>query len=285
MYYSVLIPEPDVSKKETGPFYYEFTMISGITDILSSFRPVGLDKLDKVRLMDRVDTKYILPVYKIPEFLERLDGDGRVLEINGERIFDYHTVYLDTSDYSFFNQHVTGRTGRSKVRYRTYVNSGITFLEVKMRKDGNRTIKWRIENSLTSENKCDNEGLEFLSRHIPGEKLSISPVISNEFRRVTFVNPEFNERMTLDFNLSYGSNGPTRFNIPGLAILELKKYSGLSRSKATAILKDMGLHPTGFSKYCVGVAVLCNPPKKNIIKTKLLLINKIENEYSSRHIY
>jgi len=260
-------------------------MIPGIADIFNSFRPVGLDKLDNVRLMDRVDTKYILPVFKIPEFLERLDGDGRVLEINGERIFDYHTVYLDTSDYSFFNQHVTGRTGRSKVRYRTYVNSGITFLEVKMRKDGNRTIKWRIENCLTSENKCDNEGLEFLSRHIPEEKLSISPVISNEFRRVTFVNPEFNERMTLDFNLSYRSNGPARFDMPRLAILELKTFSGLSGSRAAAILKEMGVHPIGFSKYCVGVAVLCNPPKKNIVKTKLLLINKIENEYTNRRSY
>ena len=133
--------------------------------------------------------------------------------------------------------------------------------------------------------KNENEGLGLLSRHIPEEKLSISPVISNEFRRVTFVNPEFNERMTLDFNLSYRSNGPARFDMPRLAILELKTFSGLSGSRAAAILKEMGVHPIGFSKYCVGVAVLCNPPKKNIVKTKLLLINKIENEYTNRRSY
>ena len=103
-------------------------MTPGPFSILKSYGPIRLDEMDNVRLMNRVDIKYLMHVQRIPEFLKMLDGAYRVLEINDERIFLYNTIYLDTSDYVFFSQHVTGRYIRSKVRYRTYLNSGCTFL-------------------------------------------------------------------------------------------------------------------------------------------------------------
>ena len=154
---------------------------------------------------------------------------------------------------------------------------------MKKKTAGNRTIKWRIENCLTPDNNCDSEAIEFLHRHFHGEELSLQPVISNEFRRITFVSREMNERMTLDLNLSFRRNGSVIYDLPGIAIIELKKDSLSSRSGAAAILRDLSVHPTSFSKYCIGVSSLCNVPKKNVLKPKLLLINKIENEYNLRN--
>jgi len=251
------------------------------SDILKTFIPVGLDEMDNVRLMNRVDIKYVMSAHKIPEFLKRLDVEYRVLEINDERIFSYKTVYLYTKNYLFYTQHVTGRPQRSKVRYRTCLDSGNTFLEVKKKTSGNRTMKWRIENHPSADNNCDSEAMEFLGRHIHEEDLSLQPVIINEFRRITFVRQEMNERMTVDFNLSFRCNETDSFYLPGIAILELKKEYFSARSCAAGILKDLYVYPTSFSKYCVGVSALCNVPKKNLIKSKMLLINKIENEFNS----
>ena len=106
-------------------------MISEITNILNSFAAVSLEGMDNVRLMDRIDTKFVLPAQQILDLLELMTEKYRVLEINGHRISSYDTTYLDTPDYMFFNQHVTGRIERSKIRFRNYNSTGITFLEIK----------------------------------------------------------------------------------------------------------------------------------------------------------
>lgn len=256
-------------------------MTGVILPILDSFCPIGLSEMDNIRLMNRIDTKYLAPVCKIPDLLKKMDGKYRVLEIKGERISSYNNIYLDTGDFDFFSQHIRGIPGRCKVRFRTYLNTGNTFLEIKKKKAGNRTVKWRIENRLTAENNCDSEAMAFLDRYLQGEELSLHPVISNEFRRVTFAGREPDERMTIDFDLSYRCNGSGLFDLPGIAIIELKKNSFPARSDAAEILKNLSVRPTGFSKYCMGVSALCNVDKKNILKPKFMLINKIINENDS----
>lgn len=256
-------------------------MTLDIYSTLKSFDPVGLGDIDKVRLMNRVDTKYLLSSARIPELLERMDGDYSILEINGERMFSYNTTYLDTQDYLFFGQHVTCRPERYKVRYRTYVSSGTTFLEVKHKTNKKRTIKWRIENCLTDLDTMDSAALEFINRHVPGELQTLKPVLRNEFNRITFIGKETEERITLDMNLSFTDNGLHHISLPSVAVIELKKDNLSVKSTAANILKDLSGHPCGFSKYCVGVSILCDAPKKNMVKSRLLLINKIENEISS----
>lgn len=256
-------------------------MTDEILTSLEFFCPIGLSEMDNIRLMNRIDTKYLIPVCRIPELLKRMDGNYRVLEIKGERISSYNNIYLDTPDFVFFSQHIRGIPGRCKVRFRTYLNTGKTFLEIKKKTSGNRTVKWRIVNRLTAENNCDSEAMGFLDQYLQGEELSLQPVISNEFRRITFVDKEMNERMTLDFDLTYRCNGSGLFDLAGIAIIELKKNSFPSRSNTATILKNIPVRPTGFSKYCIGVSALCNVEKKNILKPKFMLINKIRNENDS----
>jgi hypothetical protein len=46
----------------------------------------------------------------------------------------------------------------------------------------------------------------------------------------------------------------------------------------------MSIYPAGFSKYCIGTALLNNSLKKNILKPKLLKIKSIENESFKSYI-
>ncbi|MBK7132569.1 MAG: hypothetical protein IPH69_07020 [Bacteroidales bacterium] len=66
--------------------------------------------------------------------------------------------------------------------------------------------------------------------------------------------------------------------MPYIAIDELKKEGHSASSPFNDNLKNMGIHPTGFSKYCIGSAILNDSLRKNRLKPKLLKLNKIENE-------
>ena len=253
---------------------------SRITDILCSFSTVHLEEMENVRLMDRVDTKYILSVSGLPDIMERMNGNYRVLDINKERSFRYDTTYLDSSDFMFFNQHVTGKLERNKVRFRKYETTGTTYLEVKKRTNKKRTKKWRIENILADNNSCDENAIEFIKAYIPLNSHILKPVLTNTFRRITFVGSAFNERITIDYDLSYKSLNGNRVSFPLIAIIELKQEGFSDYSRIEGILKDYLIRPVGFSKYCIGTGMLYDLPHKNILKPKYLLINKLQDEFN-----
>jgi VTC domain len=246
-----------------------------ITDLFNSFR---LEEMEKVKLMDRVDTKYLLPVNRVPDLLGMMHGRYMVLETSNKKISSYETVYLDTPGYYFFNQHVTGRTGRVKVRFRNYKSTGITFLEIKKKTKKDRTVKWRIENSL-SDNKCDENAIEFINSHLQLDCKELKPVLTNCFERVTFSAFDRNERITVDLNLSFTSPEGNSYGMPLIAIVELKSEGLAVRSPFSSLIKQFSGYPSGFSKYCIGCAMLNDLPLKNILKPKILFINRIENEY------
>jgi hypothetical protein len=254
-------------------------LISEITKILNSFNSIRLEEMDKVKLMDRIDTKYILPANRVTDLLMMMQGRYRILEINNTRISSYETVYLDTPDYLFFNQHVTGKINRVKIRFRNYKSTGITFLEIKRKTKKNRTVKWRIENSF-SEGICDGKAIEFIDSNIQSGSEKLSPVITNCFKRMTFVGFDTLERITIDLDLSFSSPQGKSADLPHITIVELKSEGVASRSPFSRIIRQFSAYPTGFSKYCIGCALLHDLPLKNVLKPKILLINRIENEYN-----
>lgn len=251
-----------------------------ISILLKTFDPISLGEMDSVGFMNRIDTKYVFSAKKIPGLLALLTGSYKVLEINNLRSLAYTTTYLDTPDYLFFRQHVTGKLERNKVRFRTYESTGTTFLEVKRRTNKNRTVKWRIENSPVNKEFHDDRAGAFLSKYIPVSSLLLKPVLVNRFSRITLVSNDMKERVTLDFELSFSDNADKRTGLPSIAIAELKRESGANNSYISSVLKSQAIRPTGFSKYCIGTSMLYDIPRKNILKSKLLLINKIENEFT-----
>ena len=48
---------------------------TSIKEVLDSFVPIGLGEMDRVRLMDRKDTKYVLSAGRIPDLLTKKDDD------------------------------------------------------------------------------------------------------------------------------------------------------------------------------------------------------------------
>jgi hypothetical protein len=252
-----------------------------IAAALSAFNPIGLDGIGSVRFMNRFDTKYVFCVSKLTDLINLLGGKYKVLEIADLRVFPYLTTYLDTPDYLFYNQHVTGKLERHKIRYRKYESTGTSFLEIKLKTNKRRTIKWRIVNQLSTGTFDDRANI-FLRKHFLFETEVVKPVLINRFTRATLIGLESKERITLDYNILFSSpDNDEHIEMPYLAIAELKK-EGYSRNSAFSnLIKQLNIYPAGFSKYCMGSIFLNDSLKQNMLKPKLLFLNKIENEYIS----
>jgi len=253
-------------------------MFQTTEDILCSFVPVRLEEMDKVRLMDRIDTKYVLSVSRISDLLQLMLLNYRILEINDRRSSVYSTTYLDTPEYLFFNQHVTGRPYRNKIRFRKYDSTGISYLEIKHKTQKDRTIKWRIENKF-NDDPGNKNARDFICSHVSADGQNLNKVLINNFKRITFTGIKSPERITIDMEMSFRNPEGMIKELPAIAIAELKSTGSPSKSVFSSIARKVHLYPTGFSKYCIGIALLSDLPHKNNLKPKFLLINHIENEY------
>jgi len=247
------------------------------SEILLTFPGISLKEMDAVSFMSRVDSKYLFPVNMLGTLLSGLAGDYKILDINNQREFRYSTVYFDTPDYKFFNQHQTGKLERDKIRLRTYETNSLTYLEVKHKTNKGRTVKSRVRSNNSS--PLDDAGSQqFLSEKIAGSTDLLHPVITSLFTRITLVNNNLSERVTVDFNIAYTNNDGRKIELPNIAVAEIKRDKATSRSVFYSILKNNGIRQTGFSKYCLGAAILNGVSRKNNVKPVLLKLKKIDNE-------
>ena len=115
-----------------------------INNILSEFDAISLGEMDRVALMNRVDTKYVFSEDILNEVLKKIKDDYFVLEVDNIRLNSYQSLYFDTKDFKFYYQHHNGKTNRTKVRYREYMDSGLCFLEVKQKNNKGVTNKKRM---------------------------------------------------------------------------------------------------------------------------------------------
>ncbi len=250
-----------------------------IHSVLQSYNPASLEETSCLRLMNRIDTKFVFSAAILPMLLETLSHTYNILEINSKRNFLYETRYFDTEEMLFYLLHVRGKLERHKIRFRKYESTDTSFLEIKRKTNRNRTVKWRIKNSYDS--RITGEAAShFINKHVPFMTSALIPVLENRFTRITFAGFNTIERLTFDFNMNFTSTEGSGIDMPYLAIAELKSDGYPAGSPFTTAAKALGIKPTGFSKYCMGNALLRDLPKKNILKEKIILLNKIENEYS-----
>lgn len=246
------------------------------------FEAISLSEMDSVTLMNRVDTKFLINSIQVPELLTKAKDYYRILEINGERITPYSTVYFDTEDTIMYIMHHNGKLNRYKLRMRSYVNSGQTFLEVKRKNNKGRTSKKRIsiDNSQFKNQKLIDENLPFLEKRLPYSPDLLQPKLQNYFRRITLVDNAKSERITIDMGLNFRNvTNQDEKTLDNLVIIEMKQ-DGACKSKFRELLNEKHILPGSMSKYCLGM-VLVNPGiKKNRFKNKLRKINKItQREY------
>ena len=246
-----------------------------MTDILSAFAPISLEQMSGVKLMNRTDTKFVTNRTKLYQLLKLAQQDYYIQEIDGERNLEYDTTYFDTRAFDMYNQHQWGHTNRQKIRFRTYCISGLQFMEVKTKNNHGRTKKKRIE--VTDMDVLEKQKHEFLSKHLRYEADTLQPALNNHFSRITLVNKGKTERLTIDSALSFHNlQSDKHMDMGALVIIELKR-DGMVSSPVLDMLRQLRIHPHGFSKYCMGSA-LTNPQlPTNRFKRKLIEIRKIIN--------
>lgn len=241
--------------------------------LLESFAPISLEEMDGVKLLNRVDTKYVLPAHILPSIFRSLRSEYRVLTIHGVRLNHYRTLYFDTPDFQLFNLHVNGNAERYKVRSREYIDTQKSFLEVKHKTRKDRTIKQRISTNhpMTFVN---NEVGDWLEGVYPFNQELLEAKIWNTFTRITLVNHGRCERVTVDMDIRF-FNADHSTRLDAIAVAEVKMDGQNCVSPFKRQMRNWRIHPHGFSKYCIGTSLLYNQVKQNAMKPKLLWIDKI----------
>lgn len=243
-----------------------------LEDLISQFDPIALEEMDSVGLMKRTDTKYVFSEEQLIPLIEGIQGDYRVLEVVGVRSNRYRTLYFDTSAFDFYMQHQNGKLNRNKVRFRKYVDSDVCFLEVKFKNNKGQTIKKRIKVE-DFEKELSRDHLSFVNDNAE-VKNELMPKLWNSFNRITFVNQQLKERLTIDYNLSFEFEG-NKLELPNVVIAELKQVRLNRNSPFAEMAKKLKIRDSRISKYCIGSALLNEDLKHNRFKPKILNLKKI----------
>lgn len=249
--------------------------MKSIKSVIQPFKRLSLADIDSVSLLNRTDHKYCLRRSELPDILEALKDSYALLEIDGKTIFPYDNTYFDTENDRMFLDHQNERATRYKIRIRQYVQSQINFLEIKLRTNKGRTIKQRIVRD-DFDSDFDEQEMDFLRSYSPFQASELKPSIKNKFYRMTLVNNELTERITVDLFPAF-EKGEKEIVLENLVIIEIKQDRDGKRSLMDEVLKAKRIQKQSFSKYCIGRSLLDDDLKKNNFKPLLL---KLGREYN-----
>ncbi len=251
-------------------------METHIVELLDKLPPITLAEMKDIKLMNRIDKKYLATIDQLQQLLVMVQGQYMVQQIEGMRYSRYHTIYLDTPDEEMYTEHHNGRLVRQKVRVRTYLDSGDTFLEVKNKNNHGRTKKKRIT-VQGLHTLHEDEGDTLLSKHSKYLLDDLVPKVENRFERITLVNMAKTERLTIDCHVKFHHiETDIHDTFDRLVIIELKR-DGNVYSPVKSMLRELRIKPSGFSKYCIGSAMTKPSLKRNRFKKKFVRINKLLN--------
>lgn len=238
--------------------------------------------MDGVKLMDRTDTKYTFKLELLPQILNDLLPYYSCLQIDSKTMGRYQTLYYDTNNLMLYNKHHNGELNRFKIRHRTYVDSDLGYLEVKFKNNKGRTIKDRIKEKHPSTSFVD-KAYSFLKEELPFNPSTLKPVVWVNYSRITLVNKQSAERLTIDLNLQFKKENNT-VNLDNLVIAEVKQEKK-KPSPFIAVMKKMHIREGSISKYCFAIAFMYGEAKKNNFKEKLLALKHIIDHDTITNIY
>jgi len=237
------------------------------TDLLEhvdGFEAVSLQEVeDRAGLQMRVDRKYIVDYETLERLFSELGDDYLALEIDGERLQQYDSVYFDTPGLNGYRDHMQGRRKRFKCRTRLYGGTAC-FFDLKMKGRRGETVKSRLPLSPLEQGSLTGQASAFLKRGLLEEygcaaPAGLVPTLQTSFERLTLIHSDQPERLTLDFGITFSRVGSgERYRMrPGHVLIETK--SGSQLGTVDRLLRGLGARPvTMCSKYCLGVA-LANP--------------------------
>jgi len=230
-------------------------MFSGI---LNAFQTFSLYELDSTNLLmkNRFETKYYFNLTHLDKILRACQNKYNILKIDDRLVFDYQNCYFDTKDFQLYYKHHNGKAERYKIRQRIYLNSQLSFIEVKQKTKKGDTNKYRQE-AISLENAAS-----FLQSHISLDYTQLVPAIENRYNRITLLHKKNEEKVTIDINLNFASEkNKIAFNQIAIAEVKSESYSGTDFSK---IMKTLDIREGGMSKYCMGLIALGIPVRHNL---------------------
>lgn len=246
-----------------------------LQQLLNEYRSVSLEEMGKVKLMNRVDTKFVTTIDRLERLLSMAVDRYAIQEIEGRQMMPYTTLYYDTDDCDMFAQHQRGKKNRQKIRVRRYESSGIAFLEVKRKNNKGRTDKKRMQVQERVPDLNLYTYRSFLLQKSRYGAANLTPHLSNAFRRITLVNNAMTERLTIDFDLKFHNEKTgVDHDMGPLVIIEVKR-DGQTYSPVLDLLKQLRIHQSGFSKYCIGMALTDSSLKRNRFNERLRYVAKL----------
>ncbi len=244
---------------------------------MTDMTPISLAEMASVKLMNRVDTKFVAPLAALPEILRLAQPNYYIQEIDGKRLATYETLYYDTPDMQMYLRHHDRQLRRQKIRIRTYVDSHLTFLEVKNKTNKGRTKKKRIEVAVGDLGAMADEQRAWLREKSWYDVATLQPQLRTRFERITLVNRAKTERLTIDTSLCWENTQTAHTASLGAAVVIELKRDGNQPSEMVKILRDLHIRPLKISKYCIGVALTNPTVKNNRFRPKLRRLEKIKN--------
>ena len=247
-----------------------------LEETLQKMEPITLEEMSGVRLMNRIDTKFLTTTEKLNKLLHKATGDFLVQDLESVRNSAYYTCYYDTNDVMMYYHHQRGKKSRRKVRIRKYLNTEVLpFLEIKDKNNKGRTKKKRVS---MEEGTIINDYDDFITRYSEFCATELSPRLENRFNRITLVNKEKNERITIDTSLEFHNFATgAEIKLPDLVIIEWKHDAMSSKSQLKPLLRELRIQESGFSKYIMGMAMTDLTLRQNRLKKKIRIIENLIN--------
>ena len=237
---------------------------SQIDIALAQLSKHSLADLCNAKLMNRVDSKFLLPASRLPMVLAACGEQYSALEIDGISKCRYRNVYFDTPELNYYHRHHNRKLNRHKVRHRQYMDTGTSFLEVKFKNNKGRTIKTRVKVDCGPDTVIESYHEFLLEQGIEAPQC-LKPTQLGTYDRISFAHPSRRERVTLDLNTSFknllvldraaDSEGTKLFEMPNVVIAELKQSKLDRYSPFYRLMREMSIRSQGFSKYCMGLSL------------------------------
>ena len=160
---------------------------------IAAFAPTPIADASRSALQERLTTKFLLPATIATGILAELTQRYTLLLAGDKRTATYRTLHFDTEDLVFFHAHRRGYRRREKARIRHYDDRRLTYFEIKLRINAEKTIKQRCVREY-GDDVLHAEDLALVAQYT-GIDGRLVPQVWTLFQRLTLVNVRDDEQI------------------------------------------------------------------------------------------
>lgn len=224
--------------------------------------PISLEELNATAaLQTRTDRKYILSPGQAQDLLPVIAAGTQVLTIGERQAFNYSSVYFDTPELTSYYLAAHPRRRRFKIRTRSYLDTSLSYLEVKTEGARSQTVKERVEHPFELRDQLIPESYQYIRETLthelgscPIDVAELAPVLESAYSRTTLYRADSNSRVTVDEQLSWRDSRTNKLLACEQTIVETK--SALNAGPVDKFLWREGVRPAKISKFATGLSLL-----------------------------